>query len=135
MEMRAELVISAPAEDTWVVVGERFGEIGEWASPITKSSMDGPPGAGRVRTCHVAGFGPLPPGVIKERLAHFDPQARSLSYEAAAGMPGIIRRAVNRWLVHAGPGGASTVRIHATLTLLPVIRPPAAPTTAPVPRP
>jgi len=57
MEMRSELVISAPAEDAWVVVGERFGEIGEWTSPITRSAMDGPPAAGRVRTCHVARFG------------------------------------------------------------------------------
>jgi len=97
MKMRAELVVSAPAEDTWMVVGERFGEIGEWASPITRSAMDGPPGAGRVRTCHVAGFGPVPPGVIRERLLHFDPHARSLSYEAAGGMPGFIRRAVSNW--------------------------------------
>jgi hypothetical protein len=29
MQMRAELVISARAEDTWVAVGERFGEIGQ----------------------------------------------------------------------------------------------------------
>jgi hypothetical protein len=123
MKMRAELVVSAPAEDTWVVVGERFGEIGEWASPITRSAMDGPPGAGRVRTCHVAGFGLVPPGVIRERLLHFDPQARSLSYEAAGGMPGFIRRAVSNWSVQPGPGGASTVRIGATVTLRPLARP------------
>jgi hypothetical protein len=58
MEMRAELVINAPAEDAWVVVGERFGQIGEWASVITESVIDGPPAADRVRTCQVAGFGP-----------------------------------------------------------------------------
>ncbi len=102
MEMRSELVISAPAEDAWVVVGERFGEIGEWASAITESVMDGQPDVGQVRTCRVAGFGPLAPGVIRERLAGFDPEARSLSYEAAEGMPGFIVRAVSRWSVHAG---------------------------------
>jgi hypothetical protein len=123
MDMRAELVISAPAEDAWAVVGERFGEIGEWASPITRSSMDGPSHVGRVRTCHVAGFGPFAPGVIRERLVTFDPEARSLSYEAAEGLPGFIMRAVNRWSVHPGPGHACTVRIHATLTLRPVTRP------------
>jgi len=36
MEMRAELVINALAEDAWVVVGERFGDIAEWASVITE---------------------------------------------------------------------------------------------------
>ncbi len=123
MEMRAELVISAPAEDAWAVVGERFGEIGEWASAITKSVMDGQPGAGQVRTCHVAGFGPVAPGVIKEWLTDFDPEARSLSYEAAEGMPRFIARAVSRWSVHAGPGRSCTVRIDATLTLRPAARP------------
>jgi hypothetical protein len=123
MEMRAELVINAPAEDAWVVVGERFGEIAEWASAITESVMDGPPVAGRVRTCQVAGFGPIAAGVIKERLIRFDPEARSLSYEAAAGMPRFIVGAVSRWSIHAGPGSACTVRIHATLTLRPRARP------------
>jgi hypothetical protein len=72
------------------VVGERFGEIGEWASAISESVMDGPPAVGRVRTCQVAGFGPIAAGVIKEHLIEFNSQARSLSYEAAAGMPWFI---------------------------------------------
>jgi hypothetical protein len=79
MEMRAEIVINACADDAWVVVGERFGQISEWASAISESAMDGLPGVGQVRTCHVAGFGPVGPGVIKERLVGFDPEARSLS--------------------------------------------------------
>ena len=123
MEMRAELVINAPAEDAWVVVGERFGDIAGWASAITESVMDGPPVAGRVRTCQVAGFGPIAAGVIKERLIEFDPQARSLSYEAAAGMPWFIAGAVSHWSVHAGPGSACTVRIRATLALRLAARP------------
>ena len=122
MELRAERVISASAEDAWVVVGEHFGQIGEWASAITESFMDGRPGAGQIRTCHIAGFGPIAPGVIKERLVDFDPEARSLSYEAAEGMPGFIVCAVSRWSVYEGPGTACTVRIHATLTLRPVAR-------------
>jgi Polyketide cyclase / dehydrase and lipid transport len=123
MEMRAELVINVLAGDAWVVVGERFGDIGEWASAITGSVMDGPPAVGRVRTCQVAGFGPIAAGVIKERLIEFDPEARSLSYEAAAGMPWFIAGALSRWSVHAGPGRACTVRIHATLALRLAARP------------
>lgn len=61
MEVRAELVINAPAEDAWAVVGERFGEIGQWASAITESVMDGPSAVGQVRTCQVPGFGPSRP--------------------------------------------------------------------------
>ena len=87
MELRVERVVSAPAEDAWAVVGEHFGQIGEWASAITESVMDGQPGVGQIRTCHIAGFGPIALGVIRERLVDFDPEARSLSYEAAEGMP------------------------------------------------
>lgn len=123
MELRAELVINAPSQDAWIVVGERFGEIGEWASSITESSMDGRPAAGQVRTCHIAGFGPIAPGVIKERLVRFDPEARSLSYEAIAGMPQFIVNAVSRWSVRDGPGSGCTIRIHATLTLRSAARP------------
>jgi hypothetical protein len=123
MEMRAEVVIKAPADDAWMVVGGRFGQISQWASVITESWMDGPPGAGQVRTCQVAGFGPFAPGVIKERLTGFDPQARSLSYEAAEGMPGFVRRAASRWSVEPGPGGGCTVRVHAALTLRAPVRP------------
>ncbi len=122
MELRADVAVNAPAEDAWVVVGERFGEIGRWASAITESVIDGQPGAGRVRTCHVAGFGPIRSGVVKERLVTFDPVARSLSYEAAEGLPGFILRAVSRWSVHPRPQGACTVRVNATVTLRPVAR-------------
>jgi hypothetical protein len=104
-------------------VGERFGEIAEWASAITASVIDGPPDAGRVRACQAAGFGPVAAGVVTERLIEFDPDARSLSYEAAAGLPWFIAGALSRWSVHAGPGSACTVRIHATLTLRRAARP------------
>lgn len=32
MELRAEIVIRAPAGAAWAVVGERFGQIGKWAA-------------------------------------------------------------------------------------------------------
>ena len=47
MEMRAEIVINASCDDAWGVVGERFGQISEWASAITESVMDVPPAVGR----------------------------------------------------------------------------------------
>jgi hypothetical protein len=34
MKLRAEVIINAPAEAGWKVVGERFGQICEWAKPI-----------------------------------------------------------------------------------------------------
>ncbi len=91
MEMRVEIVIAAPAEDAWAVVGDHFGEIGQWASAITASAMDGRPAVGQVRACQVAGFGPIAAGVITERLVSFDPAARSLFYEAVERREGTSR--------------------------------------------
>ena len=36
MRIRAELAVSAPAQDAWAVAGERFGEIGGWAPAVTR---------------------------------------------------------------------------------------------------
>ena len=69
--MYKEIVVRAPAAAAWAVLGERFGQIAEWAAPITASSLEGALGVGAVRTCHIAGFGPVAPGAIRERLIDF----------------------------------------------------------------
>lgn len=117
MELHKEIVVNASAAAAWAILGERYGHIAEWAAPITASSLEGAPRVGAVRTCHIARFGPVAPGAIKERLIAFDAQAKSFAYEAVAGMPGFIERAVNRWSVHARDETSCIVRTHATLTL------------------
>ncbi len=96
MELRADVLMDAPAAAAWAVLGERFGDIGEWAAPITASTLDSELGTGSVRTCHVAGFGPVAPGVIRERLIEFEPEHMMLAYESVDGMPSFIEKAVNR---------------------------------------
>lgn len=121
--MRAELVVDSPGRDAWGVIGDGFGDIANWASAITKSSTDGPAGVGQIRTCHLAGFGPVAPGVIKERLLVLDPAARNLSYEAAGGLPKFIVRAASTWSVHDRPEDTCVVRVHADLILRPFATP------------
>jgi hypothetical protein len=117
MDLRVEVEVNAPAADAWRILGDCWEHIGLWAAPITASVLDGELCAGAVRTCQIARFGPVAPGVIKERLLEFDADARALAYETIAGMPGFIGRATNRWSVHARPGGTCVVRSHATVTL------------------
>jgi hypothetical protein len=117
MDMHGEIFIQAPARAAWAVLGERFGRIAEWAAPITASSLVGAPGAGAVRTCHIAGFGPVKPGVIRERLVTFDARAMSFTYEAVSGMPAFVASAVNRWSVHHRGDTACVVSTHATIEL------------------
>jgi hypothetical protein len=117
VELNGDTIIDAPAPAAWAVLGERFGHIGEWAAPIAASSLEGEPRVGAVRTCHVASFGPVAPGVITERLTAFDPVAMSFAYEATGGMPGFVGRAINRWSVHPRGERRCLVRTQATLEL------------------
>ncbi len=122
MELRADVLMDAPAAAAWAVLGERFGDIGEWAAPITASTLDSELGTGSVRTCHVAGFGPVAPGVIRERLIEFEPEHMMLAYESVDGMPSSIEKAVSRWSVHALPEDRCEVRSRATVQLRGPIR-------------
>ncbi len=117
MELEVEVAIDAPAATAWAVIGEQFGRIGEWATPITSSRLDREPGIGAVRDCHIARFGPVKPGVVRERLILFDPAAMSFAYEAVDGMPKFVARAINRWSVEPLDSHRCVVRMRATLEL------------------
>ncbi len=117
VDLRAEVVIDAPAAAAWAVLGERFGQIGEWAAPITSSSVDGELTVGAIRTCQFSGFGPFKPGAIRERLFEFDPRAMTLAYESVEGMPSFVKMARNRWTVEPRSAASCLVRTHATLEL------------------
>ncbi|MCC6179883.1 MAG: SRPBCC family protein [Chloroflexi bacterium] len=117
MDFRVETVINAPASEAWTVLGERFADIGDWAAPITASSLEGDLRHGAVRTCHTARFGPVPAGTIKEQLIEYDPASMSFAYEAVDGMPGFFERATSHWSVHPLGGERCLVRTHATVTL------------------
>ena len=99
VDLRAKVVINASAAAAWTVLGEQFGDIGQWAAPILGSWLDAEPGPGAVRTCQIAAFAPFAAGEIKERLVQFDPVTMTLVYESAAGMPSFVRYAINSWPV------------------------------------
>jgi Polyketide cyclase / dehydrase and lipid transport len=117
MELHTQIVIEAPAASAWAVLGQGFGEIGEWAAPIASSTLDGELGVGAVRTCSVAGFGPVAPGIVHERLTTFEPERMTLEYEAVGGLPSFMARAVNRLSVAALGERRCQVRSDAMVTL------------------
>ncbi len=115
--MRVEITINAPASEAWRVMGERFGDIGHWASPITASRLDGDAAVGAVRDCHIAGFGPIGAGIIKEQLTRFQPDEMTFQYDAIQGMPNFIRSATAQWTVEAIGPGACVAQTKATVSL------------------
>lgn len=119
MDIRLHTDIDAPPNQVWDILGERFMHVGEWAAPISHSCAvsESRPSSGAVRECRTVGIGPIPPGRVRERLTAFDPTSRSLAYEAAAGLPGFIVSAVNRWSIEPQAAERSRVHMHASFVL------------------
>lgn len=106
-----EVIIEAPAERLWDIIGRGFGRIGDWASPIPASepidragSETGASVAGRVCDTGLRMF----PRVI-ETIVDYDDSAYTLTY-VAQGMPGFVGMARNRWQVSAVGDGRTVVR-------------------------
>ena len=86
MELKSEIVINASPAAAWHIVGERFHQVSEWATPIKASSCatgERAPIVDGVRVCEIGAFGPVKAGVIEEKLLAFDPSTMSLTYEAS----------------------------------------------------
>jgi hypothetical protein len=95
------LMIDAPADAVWRVVAGGFDRIGDWATAIPASTACPVPAPGTDapvpgRVCRT-GLALVPE--VTETVVAFDDAARSLTYEATAGMPSFVALARNRWQV------------------------------------
>ncbi len=119
-------VIAAPAAAVWEVIGPGFASIGEWATAIQTSTgvthepTSRPRLAARASNGSELIFAPVSGRVcstglsmvpeVTETLVDYDPDRRTLTYEAA-GMPSFVTVARNMWTVVA----LDTVRSVVTL--------------------
>jgi hypothetical protein len=117
-ELSVDLIIAAPAERVWNVIGPGFDRIGAWATAIPAStalSTDrSGPGATPTRAGHLPVVAALDAPItgrvcttgirlvpqITETLTAYDDAERTLTYEAS-GMPAFVRLARNTWTVIA----------------------------------
>jgi hypothetical protein len=111
--LTSHMIVTAPAGSAWEVVAHRFDQIGEWATVIPSSAATAEPSgvdapvAGRV--CRT-GLRQAPE--VTETIVAYDDTARTLTYEATAGMPGFLTMARNTWRVTA----LDSVRSEVTFT-------------------
>lgn len=117
IELRTEVLLDVPATAAWKVLGEQFGSVGEWASGLRASSLDGDVRVGALRTCDLRAFGPFPSGRIVEQLLEFDRDTMKFSYAPTSGMPPMIDGARNRWSIEPVGAGRCRVRSHASVEL------------------
>jgi Polyketide cyclase / dehydrase and lipid transport len=122
------LIVDAPADAVWEVVGHRFDHIGAWATAIPTSSAipaatavppatgspatpatGNAPVAGRV--CHTSVR--LVPRVT-ERIVAYDEANRTLTYQAEQH-PRFLRTARNHWRVEAIGARRTRISLHATV--------------------
>lgn len=104
MILENEVHVKVPASQAWQLLGEEFGQIAQWAIPITASSLNGPVQVGTTRSCEISGFGPFQASTFTEELVHFDRASQSFRYEARTGLPPLMTHAENHWQVEeAGP--------------------------------
>jgi hypothetical protein len=113
-KLSKQIIVAAPADTVWQVIGPGFDRIGDWATAIPASTavaappvsrapagsasttvpaLVDAPVAGRVCTTGIR----LVPQVT-ETLVAYDDANRTLTYEAA-GMPGFVTTARNTWTV------------------------------------
>lgn len=120
MQLAKSIVIHAPADKVWTILGDNFASISEWASDVQRSAPNadliaptGAPVGGRV--CHVPGFGD-----IYETFTDYDAVGKRYTYEAT-GMPFFVKAAHNSWQIEALDAHSCRVGFKAEMRLLPVI--------------
>jgi len=122
MDMRSNIEVAAPAAEVWHWVGERFGDLADWAPGLLSSHLEGELGVGAERVCLSEGFGPFAAGTVRERLIAFDRATMRLTYEATEGLPSWMPTAMNRWAVVPIDASRSRIEMHATVHLRGILR-------------
>ncbi len=123
MKIRTRFEINASAAQAWTVLADHFGDVYQWAGAVRQSKLDRPTGLDAIRTCSIAGFGPIGESEISERITEYDPQLRLLSYRVESGLPPMMAGARNRWQVVADGSERCVVTSEADLRLVWWMRP------------
>jgi hypothetical protein len=122
------LIVDAPADAVWEVVGHRFDRVDQWATAIPASTAipaaaavppaTGSPAAAATgnapvagRVCHTSVR--LVPQVT-ERIIAYDEANRTLTYQAEQH-PRFLKAARNHWRVEAIGAGRTRISLHATV--------------------
>ncbi len=109
--------VDASPDACWAVLGERFADIGTWATAIVQSRMDQRPAVGATRVCTVRGFGGMGDMDLHEELIAFDASHRTFTYRVIAGQPKLMRAAQNQWTIESDGRGGSVITSRARLRL------------------
>lgn len=90
-----ELMINENIGKVWNILGPDFVNTYKWASLVNHSEGKGPGVNGAPcseRGCDIAGM-----GKVREKIIQYSDKEYLLSYQAAEGMPSMVKSAINTW--------------------------------------
>lgn len=102
-ELSDSIDVDVAADLVWNILANRFDRIGQWATAIPASAPAATATAlidvGAPIPARVCDTGIRPIPQVTETIIAFDPGARTLTYQATAGMPNFVTAARNTWTV------------------------------------
>lgn len=117
MDIYTQIKLNVSAGDAWKIVGEKFGEFGDWVSVLESTSFKGTLGIGGTRICRTHATGLFPASVIEERLDAYNPEEYSYTYSVTTGLPPILKNAKNSWIIKPLGQHHCNIQSHAALEL------------------
>lgn len=117
MRIATVTTVGVPADQSWSIIAERFGDAAEWVSSLSSSRLDRAQlevGATRI--------GQLGRRQLREQVTRLDRDERVFAYELL-DPPGIVRAATNTWSISEAGPDRSEIRSELDLTLHWAIRP------------
>lgn len=112
MEFKREILINAPVDAVWNVLGTQYGDAHKWVSGLNHSEEYGKPTLAGAhcsnRSCET------PQGKIKEVVTKFDTKNHELGYEVIEGFPFFVEVGKNNWKLHK-VGDKTQVNMHLTI--------------------
>lgn len=103
--------VKATPDDVWTVLGRDFGGLSKWASMVSHAELSKSPDGATQRACSTS------MGEFKETLVEFDEAERALAYRVDAGLPPMVKQAVNRWSVTPTGDGSSVLQMRLEVQL------------------
>lgn len=109
--------IDLPADQTWHLAADRFGETGDWTSQLTSSYLaDDTVGEGATRVCRAG------EKVREERITAYHPDQMRLTY-TLLDPPSWVRSVANTWSVGSLDPQRSTLTMEVALDVAWYLRP------------
>ncbi len=116
MEIERNMLLDAPIDRVWEIVGEEFADIGSWATAVPSSTVlegdavEGAPTAGRTCAVAVPGF-----DYLEETLTEFDATTKSFTFEINAGLPGFVTNGYSKWQLHEESSERTRVELRSVI--------------------